>query len=108
MSEDQIASCDEIEEEILRVLIDKFMWDGNRARLALKMVLELSVHVKLAGTVKKCRDPHDDKFLECAELAEASHLIAGDRDLLVLGSHHKTTIITPAEYVSGNWIEEKL
>jgi putative PIN family toxin of toxin-antitoxin system len=108
MSEDLIATCDESEKEVMRVLTDKFMWGGPRARLALETVLARSVRVKLRGTVKKCRDPHDDKFLECAELAGASLLIAGDRDLLVLGSHHKTRIITPAEYVSRNWIEEKL
>jgi uncharacterized protein len=99
MSEDVIASCDEIEQEILRVLTEEFCWDHNRAHVALDLVLARSIRVKLQGTVKKCRDPHDDKFLECAALAEADLLIAGDKDLLSLYSYAGTRIITPAEYL---------
>ena len=64
------------------------------------MVLARSIHVSLRGTVKKCRDPHDDKFLECAALAHADLLIAGDKDLVVLKSFAGTPIITPAEYLA--------
>jgi hypothetical protein len=34
---------------------------------------------------------------------EADLLIAGDKDLLVLGSHHGIQIISPAEYVRGDF-----
>jgi predicted nucleic acid-binding protein len=37
-------------------------------------------------------------FLECAALTKADLLVAGDKDLLVLGSYRRTRIITPAEY----------
>jgi len=39
-------------------------------------------------------------FLECAARANADLLTAGDKDLLVLGAHKGTRILTPAEYVS--------
>jgi uncharacterized protein len=51
--------------------------------------------------MKECRDPNDDMFLECAMRAKADLLIAGDKDLLVLGSHKGTRILTPAEHVVG-------
>jgi predicted nucleic acid-binding protein len=57
--------------------------------------------VQLRGTVKQCRDPSDDMFLECAARANADLLIAGDKDLLVLGSYKGTRILTPAQYVSS-------
>jgi uncharacterized protein len=60
-----------------------------------------AIRVKLRGTVKECRDPDDDVFLECAARANAHLLIAGDKDLLVLGSYKGTRILTPAEYVAG-------
>ena len=41
----------------------------------------------------------DDKFLECAERANADAIITGDKDLLTLKSHQSTRIITPAEYL---------
>ncbi len=101
MSEDVIASCVEIEAEILRVPSEKFLWVPDRAHAALEAVLTRAIRVRLRGTVKECRDPNDDMFLECALRANADLLIAGDKDLLVLGSYRGTRILTPAEYVSG-------
>jgi putative PIN family toxin of toxin-antitoxin system len=100
MFEDVIATCPEIEAEILRVLTDKFLWEPNRAQAALEAVSGRAIRVHLRGTVKECRDPNDDMFLECAVRANADLLIAGDKDLLVLGSYKGTRIITPAQYVA--------
>ena len=101
ISEDIIATCSEIEKEILRVLTEKFLWEPSRADAALEATLARAIRVHLRGTVKECRDPNDDMFLECAALANADVLIAGDKDLLVLGSYKGTRILTPAEYVSS-------
>ena len=99
MSEDTIASCSEIESEIIRVLTEKFSWGTARAQSALEAVLARAIYVQLRGTVKKCRDPKDDMFLECSLRAKADLLVAGDKDLLVLGSYRGTRILTPAEYL---------
>jgi putative PIN family toxin of toxin-antitoxin system len=68
MSEDVIATCDEIDEEIVRVLTVKFSWEQQGAASALKAILARGIRVKIRGTVKVCRDPHDEMFLECAAL----------------------------------------
>lgn len=101
MSEDVIASCVEIEAEILRVLTEKFLWEPSRVNAALEVVLARAIRVQLRGNVKGCRDPNDDMFLECAARASADLLVAGDKDLLVLGSYKGTRILTPSEYVRG-------
>jgi predicted nucleic acid-binding protein len=49
--------------------------------------------------VKICRDPHDDMFLKCAALAEADLLVAGDKDLLTLGTYKGARIVKPSEYL---------
>jgi len=103
MSEDVIASCADIEAEIVRVLSEKFLWNPNRAYAALEVLLARSIRVQLHGNVKECRDPNDDMFLECASRASADLLVAGDKDLLVLGSYKDTRILTPSEYVKGEW-----
>ena len=102
MSQGVIASCREIEVEILRVLTEKFLWEPNRAHAALDAVLVRAIRVQLRGTVKECRDPDDDMFLECAARSNADLLISGDKDLLILGGYKGTRILTPAEYVSGD------
>lgn len=55
--------------------------------------------MKIRGTVSACRDPDDNKVLECAERAGADLIVTGDKDLLVLSSHAGIKIITPAEYL---------
>jgi putative PIN family toxin of toxin-antitoxin system len=99
ISEDVIATCDEIDAEIVRVLTEKLSWEQPRATSALQVILARAIRVKIRGTVKECRDPGDDMFLECAALAKADLLIAGDKDLLTLGAYKGTRIITPSEYL---------
>jgi len=53
----------------------------------------------IRGTVKVCRDPGDVMFLECAALAKADLLVAGDKDLLTLCAYKGTLIVTPSEYL---------
>jgi putative PIN family toxin of toxin-antitoxin system len=99
MSEDVIATCDEIDAEIVRVLTEKFSWARDRASSALRAILARGIRIEIRGAVKVCRDPHDDMFLECAALAKADLLIAGDKDLLTLGAYKGTRIVTPSEYL---------
>jgi uncharacterized protein len=66
-------------------------------------VLARAIRVELRGIVKECRDPKDDMFLECAMRAKANLIIAGDKDLLVLGSYKGTRIVTPSDYVVGTF-----
>ncbi len=101
MSEDAIATCDEIDAEIVRVLAEKFSWEQNRATLALEAILARGVRVKIRGTVKVCRDPGDDMFLECAALAKADLLVAGDKDLLILGAYKGTRVVTPSQHLKA-------
>jgi putative PIN family toxin of toxin-antitoxin system len=46
-----------------------------------------------------CRDPKDDKFLECALAAGADCIITGDKDLLVLKEYRGTRMITVKDYL---------
>ena len=50
-------------------------------------------------------DPDDDKFLECAVAGRARYLITGDRDLLHLGSHAKTAIVSVRAFLEELGIE---
>jgi uncharacterized protein len=99
MREDVIATCDEINAEIVRVLTEKFAWERHRAMSALQVILARGIRVTIRGAVNVCRDPGDDMFLECAALAKAELLIAGDKDLLTLGTYKSARIVTPSEYL---------
>lgn len=77
----------------------KVLVGQQRAISALEAILTRGIRVKIRGTVQGRRDPYDDMFLECAKLAQADLLIAGDKDLLTLGAYKETRIITPSEYL---------
>ena len=44
------------------------------------------------------RDPTDNKFLECAAVAQADFLVTGDDHLLALGSFRQTRILTLSRF----------
>jgi putative PIN family toxin of toxin-antitoxin system len=44
-------------------------------------------------------DPDDDKFIACAVVAGAGHIITGDPHLLAVGSCQNVRILTPAQYL---------
>ena len=45
--------------------------------------------------ITACRDPKDDKFLSLAVSGNATHIVTGDSDLLLLNPFHGVEIVTP-------------
>ena len=43
-------------------------------------------------------DPDDDKFLECARIANADYLVTNDDHLLRIGEFERTKIVKPSEF----------
>ena len=99
---DTLGICDEIVEEISRVLTEKFNWEPSAVQGRLSYLLTRSLRVRITGALRVCRDPNDDMVLECAFLAGAQAIVAGDKDLLALGSYKEVRILTPSEYLALN------
>ena len=57
--------------------------------------------VSITGELKEIvADPDDDKVLECAVVANATHIVSGDRKhLLPLGSDRGIRVVSPAEFL---------
>ena len=58
-----------------------------------------ALFIKVTDAVKVCRDEKDDFLLALAKAGKATHLITGDKDLLVLKSFGKTKIITLTHFL---------
>ncbi len=56
------------------------------------------VYVPILQQVKLCRDAKDDKFIELALNGDATHLITGDTDLLVLHPIQNIPVINPRRF----------
>jgi putative PIN family toxin of toxin-antitoxin system len=96
----RIDISDPILNESLRVLRDKFQWDGYRTQDARGKLLSIGNHVSPAETVSVIKeDPDDDRVLECAAAAESDFIVTEDKDLLRLGRFGNARIVTIREFV---------
>ena len=50
------------------------------------------------SNIEICRDPDDDKFLQCAKDSHALYIVSGDKDLLVIGKYEDIQIVTAKEF----------
>jgi putative PIN family toxin of toxin-antitoxin system len=55
--------------------------------------------ITIKSEVSLCRDPKDNFLLALAKDGKASHLITGDKDLLVLKKIGKTEILSISDYL---------
>jgi uncharacterized protein len=56
------------------------------ARALVALLRRRALLVRPTVTIRRSRDPADDKFLECAVAGEAEVLVTADADLLTLGA----------------------
>jgi len=56
--------------------------------------------VPITTTVRACRDPRDDLFLELAVDGEATLIVTGDQGLLALSFYQGCAIVTPAQLLA--------
>ncbi|KQC11195.1 MAG: hypothetical protein APR54_11185 [Candidatus Cloacimonas sp. SDB] len=63
----------------------------------IEMVSELVVPIEKHDVVD--RDPDDNIIIDCAVCSDSDYIITGDKDLLVLGSHKNTKIVSPADFL---------
>ena len=57
-------------------------------------ILSEATLINPSHKVDICRDPHDNKFIECAITAGADYVVSGDEDLLVIKEYGKVKIVT--------------
>ena len=49
--------------------------------------------------IEACRDPDDNKFIECAIDNRCIYIVSGDKDLLVLEQYEDIGILTVSEFL---------
>lgn len=59
-----------------------------------------AIFIKVTSIVSDCRDPKDNFLLSLALDGKATHLITGDKDLLVLENYKKIKILTITQYLT--------
>lgn len=72
--------------EMAEKLREKFHWEDDQIRVAVKHVTKIAKVVKPEIRLKILADEPDNRVLECARHAGAEFIVTGDRHLLDLGS----------------------
>ena len=86
--------------ETMRVLRDKFQWNGYMMQDARWKVLSISNFVSPASALSVIKeDPDDDRVLECAAAAKSDFIVTEDKDLLRLGQFGDIRIVTIREFL---------
>ena len=83
-------------EEIVQEMIDRKQ--GHIDRLILSPLIKAIEIIEPITHIEICRDPDDDKFLECAKDSHALYIVSGDKDLLVLKEYENIQIITAKDF----------
>lgn len=94
------ATLEELANVLSRAKFDSYVTATERQVFLRKLIAIVEI-VPIVQTIRACRDPRDDKLLEVAVNGDASAIVTGDRDLLVLHPFRGIAILTPADYLQS-------
>ena len=69
-------------------------------RIPLATIISACSLINPAAHYQICRDPDDDKFIDCAVAGKCIYIVSGDNDLLSLGTFKNVEIVTVSEFFS--------
>lgn len=93
-----IDVIEELHDVLSRPDFDRYIDEEDRLRFLALLVKEATL-VDITESVKECRDPKDDKFLELAINGNAILIVSGDKDLQVLHPFRSIPILSPREFL---------
>jgi putative PIN family toxin of toxin-antitoxin system len=85
--------------ELRRKLRTRFPSSSPDADRILSEIAELATIITVTQKVQACRDPDDDRILECAVAGHADYIITGDKDLLALHPFRGIAILTARDFI---------
>lgn len=92
------ATMEELADVLARPKFDAYVSIADRQEF-FRMLGRIAELVPITFTVRACRDPKDDKFLELAINGRADLIVTGDKDLLELHPFRQIPIISPGQYL---------
>jgi hypothetical protein len=95
-----VETYNELCEVLVRPKFDKYISLEIRL-LIINEIKELLVFTSIGENITDCLDPKDNKFLELAVAAEASCIISGDDDLLILNPFRGVPILNPIDFLDS-------
>ena len=92
------ALVGELSRVLARDRFDRYVTREERDEFLESLIRESNL-IEITEAVQVCRDPKDDQVLELAVNGNATYIVTGDADLLVLNPFRGVEIVTPAEFL---------
>ena len=92
------ALVGELSRVLARDRFDRYVTREERDAFLASLIRESNL-IEITEAVQVCRDPKDDQVLELAVNGNATYIVTGDADLLVLNPFRGVEIVTPAEFL---------
>lgn len=93
------SMLDELDDVLRRPRFERYVLEDERLQFLINFIRDATV-AEVTEVITDCRDPKDNKFLELAVSGNATCIISGDADLLVLHPFRGIPVVTPQEFVS--------
>ncbi len=94
------VTCQEILDEFAEKLLFKFKFSEEMTQAAVEEVRRFSRVVEISATLKAVPvDSDDDIIVECAVIGNATHIVTGDKHLLMLTAYRSIEIVKAAEFI---------
>ena len=106
--EGRVRACASMEilneyQEIIREMVRRKQ--GNIDASILNPLIRSMEVIEPTSKIEICRDPDDDKFINCARDAQAMYIVSGDKDLLVIQEFENISIVTAKEFC-GRYLKD--
>jgi len=89
----------ELDEVLRRPKFDRYLLEEERLLFLATFIRDAEI-VDVKDKIAEYRDPRDDRFLELAVDGNATYIVSGDSDLLVLNPFRGVRILTPQEFIA--------
>lgn len=94
-----IPVLSELNRVLNRKKFDKYLLEKEKKAFLALLFKEAELNEPVE-TIRVCRDPKDDIYLELAVSSGADFLVSGDKDLLDLHPFREVSILTPERFVT--------
>jgi putative PIN family toxin of toxin-antitoxin system len=94
------STLEELAEVLQREKFERYVTASEREEF-LTAFVNRALFLEPTEQIQACRDAKDDKFLELAVSGEATYIISGDSDLLVLHPFRGIAIMRATEFLQA-------
>lgn len=92
------STMNELAEVLEQAKFDRYVTLEQRLQF-IRLIAQTAQFVSIIHSIRECRDPKDNKFLEVALNRRADVIVTGDADLLAMNPWRGVAILSPAEYL---------